>query len=323
MNTPFGKIGRRIADNNSKKIAVLGATGNIAKGLIYYLIKDSKHHLYLYARSLKKLEHFLGTIEKDNNIQISEFNRFPDSEHDVIINCVGTSNPEKINNNLVELFNISNFTDELILNYLNKNPKCVYISLSSGAVYGSEFTSPSKISTPAKFEINPFKLTEFYGLVKLCLEAKHRVLERFNIVDLRVFNFFSRFSDLSQKLFINSVINCDLDGKELVTTSENIVRDYINTLDLLSLIMRCAHSKRINKSYDVYSRKPIEKFELLYCFSEKFGLKYRVDNEFRPMSATGIKKYYYSVNKEAEEIGYGPLYTSMETLIEETEAMID
>lgn len=47
----------------NKKIAILGATSHIAKGLIYNFNKEEANELFLFARSIDRLQGFLKSIE--------------------------------------------------------------------------------------------------------------------------------------------------------------------------------------------------------------------------------------------------------------------
>ena len=69
--------------------------------------------------------------------------------------------------------------------------------------------------------------------------------------------------------------------------------------------------KNINDVFDVYSAKPISKFEMLSYFKRKYGLKYKIKKDPKLNSPTGSKNCYYSENKKAEKIGYKPKFSSL------------
>ncbi|MCG6534958.1 MAG: hypothetical protein L7F78_09755, partial [Syntrophales bacterium LBB04] len=79
----------------------------------------------------------------------------------------------------------------------------------------------------------------------------------------------------------------------------------------------------LNEGYDVYSPKPAAKYEILDHFRKHLGLKYRVEENFHAVTATAPKDHYYSLSRKAEGIGYWPQYTSLETLVEEAEDIIN
>ena len=208
---------------NTKKIniAIIGATGHIAKGLIYNFSKAKKepsYRLFLFSRSVKKIISFL----EKNNLQkcsIYQYKDFKSFTYDVIINCVGIADPairEKAN---IDIFETTEKYDNLALRYVINNPDCLYINFSSGAVH-----------SPLLAENN------FYRISKLHSETKHRTLSTNHIVDIRVFNYFSRFIDINTKFLITDLIRSVKENREFLTNSSDIIRDYIHPNDLFQCI---------------------------------------------------------------------------------------
>jgi len=304
------------------KLAILGATGHIAKGLIYGFNQPAQDELHLFARSTDRLQQFLAEIRCGKNALTKSFDDFNKTEYDVIINCTGIGDPGKLKDHISSIFGLTETFDNLILSHLEKYPDALYINISSGAAYGTNFTLPAEESTPTKFDINRLSTDDFYGIAKLNSEAKHRSLAGFNIVDIRAFGYFSRFIDLQTRYLITDIISCIMNKQELVTDSNNIVRDYIHSQDLLALIKRCMEKHQINNVYDIYSRKPVAKFEVISYFSEQYGMKYRVDDTYKPLKATGKKDNYCSNNKRAQSIGYDPQFTSMDCIMQESTAIL-
>jgi hypothetical protein len=68
---------------------------------------------------------------------------------------------------------------------------------------------------------------------------------------------------------------------------------------------------------DCYSKAPVDKFTLLDQMSDKYGLKYRIEERDIAVNATGVKHHYYSVNHVAGKIGYRPTRTSLEGILEQ------
>ena len=106
-----------------------------------------------------------------------------------------------------------------------------------------------------------------------------------------------------------------------LTGKDNIVRDYIGDADLFSLV-RCCIEKGRNRAYDVFSLKPVKKIEVLKAFTKKFGLRYQFTAKNISLSSTGVKKFYFSNDKKAKELGYHPKFGSLELLINETENIL-
>lgn len=305
-----------------KKIAILGATGHIAKSLINGFCGTGKFELFLFARSLDCLGEFLTSIQCIDAVLPKQFNKFDYADYDVIINCVGIGDPRKLKNAGISIFRLTETYDNLILDYLEAHPDALYINFSSGAAHGTDFCMPVDESSCTKLDINHIVPSDFYLIAKINAEAKHRALTNLSIVDLRIFGYFSRFINLEAQYFMSEVISCVKNKKEFVTGTENIIRDYVHPHDLLFMIEKCIAKQSLNDVFDVYSLKPVKKFEILDYFYEQYELKYTVKDNINISAATGIKEHYYSNNKKAEKIGYFPQFTSLDSIIEETRAIL-
>ena len=128
---------------------------------------------------------------------------------------------------------------------------------------------------------------------------------------------------MSDGYFITEVINSLLNEKVLVTNDTNIVRDYVHPDDLFSAIRKCIiESGKINAAFDVASAKPVTKREILDYFSSQYDLKYEMNQSLGYDSATGAKNIYCSNYNKAQEIGYQPKFSSLETIKEEAEYIL-
>ncbi len=304
------------------RIAILGATSHIAKGLIYHFNKKENRELFLFARSIDRLLKFLKDIECRKNFHLKGFDDLNKVDYDVIINCVGISGAIDFKEKVPSYFKLTEQFDNLLLDYLSEHPDGLYINFSSGAAYGTDFSVPADESTYSRWDINHIREADYYGIAKLNSEAKHRALKDLNIVDLRVFGYFSRFIDLKSRFLLTEIISCIKAGKEFITGPDNIIRDYIHPDDIFALITRCIERKNVNDAFDVYSLKPVKKFEILDYFTSEHGLKYKITESMNFSAITGTKHNYYSINKKAIEIGYEPKFTSIGTIIEESKVII-
>ena len=305
-----------------KIIAILGATGHVAKSVIFLWLPAGRSQFHLFARSSERLRSFLENIGHSESANIRSFNEFPNEEYDVIINCVGIGDPAKVKDAGVSILRLTESFDNMVLDYLDSHPAAMYINFSSGAVYGTDLDNPVDESTCATIDVNNIAIQDFYRIAKVNSETKHRALGNRSIIDLRIFGYFSRFVDLNSQFLISEVISCTQQGKELVTSQYNIVRDYVHPRDLLGLIEQCISQSFLNDVFDVFSLKPITKFEILEYFKKEYGLEYRVKQEADAINATGLKNVYYSTNMRAEKVGYAPQFTSFETIIEESKAIL-
>ena len=304
-----------------KRIAILGATSHIAKGLIDNFCKDGEVKLNLFARSPDKIRDFLKSINCPKVCNISSFGKFAKGNYDVVINCVGIGNPALLKDTGAAIFELTETYDNLIFSYLKNHKESIYINFSSGAVYGREFNSPVNYSSVNSVNVNALDETSYYSIAKLHSEAKHRASLGFKIIDLRIFAYFSRFIDLDSHYLITGMINSIMSGKVFKTGKNNIIRDYVGPEDLYSLVCSCI-KKGSNDAYDVYTRMPVKKFDILKSFHKEFGLKYKISDRYSSTSVTGPKEVYWSKNRKAKELGFKPAYSSLKLLIKETKAIL-
>ena len=143
-------------------------------------------------------------------------------------------------------------------------------------------------------------------------------MQELSIIDLRVFNYFSHRQDMESTFLITDIVRAIRDNEVLITSQEDIIRDFINPLDFYQLILKIAVQKHLNVALDCYSKEPITKYDLLESMAQEFGLTYQFDCTYNLKNdATGLKRYYYSVNKSAEDYGYVPEYSSISGLYKE------
>ena len=291
-----------------KKIAILGATSHIAKGLILNFKQSKNSELFLFARAPKMVKKFL----KENNLplpqKIYEFKHFHSGKFDVIINCVGLGTPEKVKQASEEVFSLTEEFDNLVLAYLARHPQALYINFSSGAIY--------------YLSVKDIKAEDYYGIVKLHQEAKHRALKKLHIVDLRVFSYFSRFMELDSGYFLAELIKSLKSKKTFIANPCDFLRDFLAPRDLFDLVCLIIKAKPFNGALDAYSSKPISKFELLDYFVKKYSLKYVFDRKLKLACPTGVKSRYCPHSKRAASLGYKPKFSSLEAVAEESKYML-
>ena len=304
----------------SIRVALIGATSHIAKGLIACWSQHQDRELFLYARSPERVREFLNQLEKCQS-EVFPIDAFSNNQCDVVVNCVGIGSPQKLKENLEDIFRITSSFDDMILDYLSGHPQTLYVNLSSGAVYGSDFSQPVGEQSQARFCINDLESEEFYGIAKLHAEARHRALPGLNIVDLRIFGYFSRYIDLNDKFLLSEILSCLKNKQLLVTSPVNIWRDFLHPHDLVSLIESCIAHCPLNTAYDAYSNKEVSKFEILDFFADAYGLQYKIDESYQSMAVTGQKSCYYPTGRKAQGIGYAPTLTSIEGIKAEMSAI--
>ncbi|WP_218618707.1 hypothetical protein, partial [Paenibacillus sp. P3E] len=152
-------------------------------------------------------------------------------------------------------------------------------------------------------------------------EAKHRAWSQYNIIDLRVFGFFSRMIDLTTPYLICDIINCVREKRQLITFSDDIIRDYIHPEDLTRLVELCMKTENINDVFDIYSSMPIRKFDIIEHFVQNHQLQVMVQGTIG-QSATGAKSNYFTRNERASQLGYSPQFTSFDSIITQSESLL-
>ena len=297
------------------KISILGARGQIARSLIaLYIESGALSDLQLYSREPELL------LSKICGAKIYQSKDFINHNHEIIINCIGISNIKDRMDSGPEIFKIHETWDNLILDYLKKKGKPLYISLSSGAVYGRNFQNPVTEKSCFLSGMTNILPSDYYAISKLNSEAKHRSYDKLSIVDLRIFSYVSQFIDLHSNFIISEIIAAVKNKQQFITDNLDISRDYVHPEDMKQIIDLIIQHWReagfINDAFDIYSRHPVTKLDMLRSIAEKFNLQYQIKaGTSVASSATGFKMNYYSVDKKLKKLGYEPQYSSMDAIL--------
>jgi nucleoside-diphosphate-sugar epimerase len=305
------------------RIAVLGATSQIAKDLILSFSTQEDHHLNLFARRPDCVKKWLDNVGLAERYLVDEFGGFGAQEFDVIINFVGVGNPAQTAAMGASIYDVTLQYDELALNYVRHHPECRYVFLSSGAAYGSCFNSPVDVGTKGTIDINNLQPQDWYGVAKLFAECRHRAHPELPIIDIRVFNYFSRTQDMNARFLITDIVRAIRDNTVLQTSAEYMVRDFIGPSDFYQLIKAILSSPANNDVLDCYSKAPIDKPTLLAAMQDRFGLKYEISKTNASVNATGSKSHYFSLNDKAKNYGYHPALSSIDSILIEAESLIN
>lgn len=313
------------------KIAILGATGYIGKSLVNEFLQDENFEVSLFVRSRSKLEKFIEDLKSKNkkilnNYHIEDIDNFLVGKYEVIVNCIGISDPKILKERPEEIITLTEKFDNLVLKYLESNRATKYINLSSGAAYGKNASQAVNENTPSIIDINNIKEANLYSIAKIHSEAKHRSLKNLQIIDLRVFAFFSQFVDLSAGFLMSEIAQCLVEGKVFKTTSVDIVRDFIGPEDLFNIVLHVIKFENVNDVFDVVSHAPITKLELINFLKEKYNLKVEITDQFQSQSAgqspTGNKNTYCSTSEKLKNTGFEAKYNSIECIDGELEKML-
>lgn len=300
------------------KIAILGATSQIASDLAIAFSAEEDKYLHLFARRPDAVREWMATLGLEDRYPVSDFSEFATHDFDAVINFVGVGNPAQAMSMGNSIFDITLRFDEMVLAYLQAHPTCRYLFLSSGAAYGSSFSEPANRNTRATVEINNLSPQDWYGIAKLHAECRHRSHPELSIIDIRVFNYFSRTQDISARFLITDILRAIRDKTVLKTSPDYMVRDFLHPSDFYQLVSALLAAPATNAVVDCYSCAPIDKPSLLAAMQEKFGLRYEIAETNTSVNATGGKSHYYSLNTHAANFGYRPALTSLEGILKES-----
>lgn len=305
-------------------IAILGGSSQIAKDLARSFSMQGLHFLSIYARRPEVVRDWLrGSAGEHFSVEVFEEFAQTKIKFDAVINFVGAGNPTRVMSMGADIFSVTGEFDQLALNYITRNPGCRYIFASSGAVYGADFSKPVTSASPAVVPINNLPTSSWYGVAKLYAECRHRALSNYPIVDVRFFNYFSSTQDINDRFLVTDALRAAKEGVKFKTSAENIVRDYMGPEEVHSLICSILNTGPINVSIDGYTKKAVNKFQMLDALREKLGLVYEVDNTTMLLNATGAKTNYFSESHIAHDaFGYVPQRSALEVVLHEAEVFL-
>ena len=298
------------------KIAILGATSEIAKDLI---LSFEDAELHLFARNKLALDHWLVQHEKKYVTRfLSDFSRH--HEFDAIINFIGAGSPTRIQNMGSNISYVTGFYDLMVLDYLEQHKDCQYIFISSGAVFGDNFDTPANAQKVSSFPINDIQPHHYYGIAKAQAEYRHRLSDR-NIIDLRVYNYYSSTMNPVHQFMVSKMVDAVQRDETFVADKNPLCRDYMGPKDFYQMIKVLLRNNTINQPVDCYSRSPVTKEQLLEGMQKRYGMKY-VLTKASPYHPAAVKPCYYSTNTAAYTLGYRPTLTSLESIFEEADKIL-
>jgi nucleoside-diphosphate-sugar epimerase len=306
------------------RVAIFGANSQIAKDLIRSFSSDLNFSLNLFSRRPLEMAAWLKVEEIFQPYLSEDYSNFLKygEEFDALINFVGSGDPAKTFLMGKNIFDVTKYYDDIAMDYIKCHPKCKYIFISSGAVFGSSFKEPIDEYSQASIALNNPQTQDWYANAKLYAELSHRAYEGLPIVDVRVFNYFSSFQDLSSRFLITEILKSIKENTLLHTTPQNITRDFLHPDDFFNLIKCILKSSPVNNVIDCFTREPTDKLSLLEFFARDYGLNFQFSKESSVINATGNKENYYSLSKEAAKFGYEPCYTSLEGIAIEVKKIL-
>ncbi len=309
----------------TQRIAIVGASSQIAMDLIWSFVANGRSGLLLYVRDAAAMSTWLEANGLAAACSVHLHEAYGELPHDAVLNFVGVGDPRRAAEMGAAIFGITSRFDDRVLEELERHPQRRYLFLSSGAVYGNAFVEPVTARTEARIPVNDVQPQDWYAAAKLHAEMRHRSRPHLAIVDLRVFNYFSRTQDVEARFFITDIVRAVRDGRPLRASPDYMVRDFLHPVDFHRLVEAVLAAPPRNCAVDCYSREAIDKPTLLQAMRTHFGLEVETAaaSPQVAVNATGAKPHYYSLNRIAAEFGYQPTYSSLDGVIAETKAILE
>jgi nucleoside-diphosphate-sugar epimerase len=307
---------------DSISIAILGASGQIGRGLAIALAVGPWAVLRLYARQATAFERDARALGLLNpRVSVHSLESFERERHDVVINAAGAGSRTRQLALGAQQAHDTEALDQRVLSYLERFRDSTYVYLSTGAVYGFEREWP--IPENASFRASPrdSDTLDMYPLAKLAAEARHRSMRSAHIYDIRIFGYFSRFITLDDGFFLSEVARSLVRGTPLRTSAQDMVRDYIDQTELAALIRRLLRSQPPNGTFDIHSAAPVGKHELLEALTTEFGLRVEYEGGRQPAPPLA-KPAVPSACRRAAGVGHKPLRSSKEIVLSEMRALL-
>ncbi|HVA15663.1 MAG TPA: NAD-dependent epimerase/dehydratase family protein [Stellaceae bacterium] len=277
-------------------VAILGARGQIARGLLEHL--PSSWDIQPFSRDPGALH----PEARARGAALLPYDCFARGDYELVVNAAGPGDPGAHRALGPKIFQITETFDNLALDYLATRPSAAYINVSTGAV-----------ANAAADTAKP------YVVAKRDAEAKHRLRADSRIADLRVFGYFSRHIDLQSGFFMAQLIRCLVRNETFVTPAADFARDYVAPEDLAGYMVALAERGVPNGAYDAVSREPATKFTILEAMRKYFGLRYEIDRE-NPTSPERPK--HVTPQRNWPNFPFAAKLTSLQVVMRESEALV-
>lgn len=295
-------------------IAILGATGYVGRSLAKVWVAEGVDHLLLFARDR-------SVLTRDNwprHVSVRDLADFNAAECALVINAIGAGDPTRVKTMGTTILDITHAWDQRVLATMDARTR--YVFLSSGAVYGGAFDQAVDANWELRLPVNDLKIAGPYVVAKLNAEARHRHAADRSILDLRIFGFADRGIPLSGSSFLADLARAVATRQPLITSRDDLVRDYAGARELAAFIRCWQNSGAPNRALDLYTLAPVAKQELLEAAATRYGLTIcRADRVGG--SPTGLKAFYASSFRAGADLGYRPDRNSRQVVMDALDAI--
>jgi nucleoside-diphosphate-sugar epimerase len=221
---------------------------------------------------------------------------------DIVVNALGAGDPGQIRTLGNSIVTLTLEWEAAIAQALAASPGALYVFLSSGAVYGQLIGKGAGHDDRVSFSVNESPPEEAYGLAKFAAETIHRSRPDRRILDIRIFGFISPFIDIGGRYFLSELFASLVRGTILRTAPGDMVRDYVDGVDLAALIDCFIGKSDTNLAVDIFTLRPAGKFEILERLAP-LGLRFKVDPR---IPAPSQRVMYASCYDVATKFGFKP-----------------
>ena len=295
-------------------IAILGATGYIGRTLARAWGRSNTEGLVLFARR----PGLLAAEQWPTNVAIGDLDDFCARDFTMVVNAIGAGDPAQVAKLGSSILEITRAWDDRVITTMA--PETRYVFLSSGAVYGTEFSAPAQRGDSIRLPVNALSSVPAYVLAKLYAEGVHRHAAERAILDIRVFGYAEPPIDLGGTSFLANLACSVATGAPFIVSSEEMVRDYAGAMELIDFIEVWVRAGAPNIALDMYTLAPVSKSDLIEEVKKRYGINVEYG---RPVTRapTGLKAFYASENRAASEIGFTPMRSSLEVVLTALDAL--
>lgn len=298
------------------KIALLGSTGQIGRGLARTLA--DAHELALYARRTDVMQAWVA--RHCSAASVHDLGEFPAGRFDLIINAIGDGVPGKIRAAGSDMLGITEHFDRQCLDHLKRGTARSYIFMSTGCVYGKDYAA-ARAPSPHPLDPEDFGADDAYPRGKRLAEVRHREMADVPIADIRIFGYVSEEIGLDDDFLLSEILRALVHGTVFETSPYDMVRDYVGLADLTELIERLIAAGVPNGAYDIISARPTTKFEVIAALEEAHGFRTAVCDQAPPVPC-GHVPVAISRDAAARALGHEPQRTSLANVLATAAALV-
>ena len=297
------------------RIAILGAGSHVSRAILPHLLAHSAFDVHLYTRLPDRLLDWAMTqalpVER---FSVEETSNFGERACDAVVNLVGAGDPRLVAELGQQILPLTAEWDRRATGFVRRRPSTRYVFFSSGVATGHDFAAPW---SPVDTLVMP-PSDQPYARAKAIAEQEHRALRDLAIADLRLYGFYAAEMRGDLAYLMCQIVRKIETDQILVTDQHDITRDYVAPADLAAALAATLAATPCNKAFDLVSRAPVRKFDLLRHFRSRHGLNWDV----HPAGSGPNKLNYYATRSDLSDFGFLASMTSLEAVTAEATAAL-